>query len=103
MFSNSKMRRYSRALLLCTVFAVCSGLYVYNKLLYSDVSLVGNNGPRRASGAAAERRGAAENSGPRNIHWYNRYVKTSSIELLHLELLSGHNKVHFIQTKVQHM
>uniref|UniRef100_A0A3Q3FDY9 Glucoside xylosyltransferase 1 n=1 Tax=Labrus bergylta TaxID=56723 RepID=A0A3Q3FDY9_9LABR len=40
------MRRYIRALLLCMVFAVFSGLYVYSRLLYSDVP-VGGNGPKK--------------------------------------------------------
>uniref|UniRef100_A0A3B4XVI7 Glucoside xylosyltransferase 1 n=1 Tax=Seriola lalandi dorsalis TaxID=1841481 RepID=A0A3B4XVI7_SERLL len=41
------MRRYIRALMLCMVFAVFSGLYVYSKLFYSDAP-VGGNGPKRS-------------------------------------------------------
>ncbi|AWO98003.1 putative glucoside xylosyltransferase 1 [Scophthalmus maximus] len=70
------MRRYSRALTLCTLFAVFSGLYVYNKLLYSDVSAAGS-GPRRAlvpARAPGAARGAADKTGPQNLHWYNRYI-----------------------------
>ncbi|XP_041819982.1 glucoside xylosyltransferase 1 [Chelmon rostratus] len=70
------MRRYIRALMLCTVFAVFSGLYVYSKLLYSDVP-VGGNGPKRVfipPRVPGGRRGAADKSGPRSPHWYNRYI-----------------------------
>uniref|UniRef100_A0A1A8IW99 Glucoside xylosyltransferase 1 n=1 Tax=Nothobranchius kuhntae TaxID=321403 RepID=A0A1A8IW99_NOTKU len=69
------MRRYVRALLLCTVFAVFSGLYVYSKLLYSDVSVGGNGArvfiPPRGAGV---KRGSADKSGPPNTHLYHRYV-----------------------------
>ncbi|KAI4802827.1 hypothetical protein KUCAC02_006401 [Chaenocephalus aceratus] len=69
------MRRYIRALMLCTVFAVFSGVYVYSKLFYSDLSL-GGNGPRgfippRVPGI---RRGAVDKTGPQSPHWYNRYI-----------------------------
>lgn len=73
------MRRYLRALTLCAVFAVFSGLYVYNKLFDSDMS-VGRNGarrifiPPRVSGA---RRGAADKTGPQSPLWYNRWVRYS--------------------------
>ncbi|XP_054595620.1 glucoside xylosyltransferase 1 [Nothobranchius furzeri] len=69
------MRRYVRALLLCTVFAVFSGLYVYSKLLYSDVSVGGNGArvfiPPRGAGV---KRGSADKSGPPNTHLYHRYI-----------------------------
>lgn len=61
--------------MLCTVFAVFSGLYVYSKLFDSDGN--GGNGakrifiPPRAPGA---RRGAADKTGPQSPHWYNRYI-----------------------------
>uniref|UniRef100_A0A1A8R526 Glucoside xylosyltransferase 1 n=1 Tax=Nothobranchius rachovii TaxID=451742 RepID=A0A1A8R526_9TELE len=69
------MRRYVRALLLCTVFAVFSGLYVYSKLLYSDVS-VGGNGARVfiPPRGAEVKRGSADKSGPPSTHLYHRYV-----------------------------
>ncbi|XP_032361587.1 glucoside xylosyltransferase 1 [Etheostoma spectabile] len=70
------MRRYIRALILCTVFAMFSGLYVYSKLFYSDVS-VGGNGPRRVfipPIVPGGRRGAADKTGPQSPHWYNRYI-----------------------------
>ncbi|CAG5927642.1 unnamed protein product [Menidia menidia] len=69
------MRRYIRALILCMVFAVFSGLYVYNKPFYSDVSVGGNGAkrgpvPPRDPGA---RRGAAARNGDQNPpHWDNR-------------------------------
>ncbi|KAG7240726.1 hypothetical protein INR49_026615, partial [Caranx melampygus] len=75
-FTNSKMRRYIRALMLCTVFAVFSGLYVYSKLFYSDVP-AGGKGPRRAfigAGVAGASRGSVDKTGPQNTHWYNRYI-----------------------------
>uniref|UniRef100_A0A1A8EIX4 Glucoside xylosyltransferase 1 n=2 Tax=Nothobranchius korthausae TaxID=1143690 RepID=A0A1A8EIX4_9TELE len=69
------MRRYVRALLLCTVFAVFSGLYVYSKLLNSDVS-VGGNGARVFSPPrdAGVKRGSTDKSGPPNTHLYHRYI-----------------------------
>lgn len=72
------MRRYIRALLLCTVFAVFSGLFVYNKLFYSDFA-VGGNGPKRVfipPRVPGGRRGSADpkNPRPQNRHWYNRYI-----------------------------
>ncbi|XP_029681632.1 glucoside xylosyltransferase 1 isoform X1 [Takifugu rubripes] len=68
------MRRYIRALLLCTVFAVFSGLYVYNKLLYSDLP-----GHRIKSGFATPRapgdsREVGDKTRPGTPHWYNRYI-----------------------------
>ncbi|CAG12104.1 unnamed protein product [Tetraodon nigroviridis] len=65
------MRRYIRALLLCTVFAVFSGLYVYNKLRYSDLH-------RIKSGFATPRsprdsREIVDKTRPGTQHWYNRY------------------------------
>lgn len=67
------MRRYIRALLLCTVFAVFSALYVYNKLLYSDLP-----GHRIKSGFATPRspgdsREIGDKTRPGTQHWYNRY------------------------------
>ncbi|XP_025755484.1 glucoside xylosyltransferase 1 isoform X2 [Oreochromis niloticus] len=73
------MRRYMRALMLCMVFAVFSGLYVYSRLFYSDVS-AGRNGakkiliPLRASGA---RRGVTD----KNAHWYNWYIMRQQAQL----------------------
>ncbi|XP_029969313.1 glucoside xylosyltransferase 1 [Salarias fasciatus] len=70
------MRRYIRALMLCAVFAVCSGLFVYSKLFYSDVS-PGGPGAKRGffpPGAPGAGRGAADQAGPRNPHWYHRYI-----------------------------
>lgn len=56
------MRRYMRALMLCMVFAVFSGLYVYSRLFYSDVAARRNGAkkiliPLRASGV---RRGVTD-------------------------------------------
>ncbi|KAM3859083.1 glucoside xylosyltransferase 1-like [Diretmus argenteus] len=71
------MRRYIRALLLCAVFAVFSGLYVYSKLFYSDVSVGGTGGrskvfiPVKAPGS---RRGSADQPGPRSPNWSNRSI-----------------------------
>ncbi|XP_013872425.1 glucoside xylosyltransferase 1 [Austrofundulus limnaeus] len=68
------MRRYIRALLLCTVFAVFSGLYVYSKLFYSDGSAGGRRVfiPPRNAGA---RRGSADKTVPTNPHSYHhRYI-----------------------------
>ncbi|XP_068611272.1 glucoside xylosyltransferase 1-like [Brachionichthys hirsutus] len=70
------MQRYVRALMLCTVFAVLSGLYVYNKLLYSDVLLWGG-GPKRgfiAPKVSGGRREVADESRSGSSHWYNRYI-----------------------------
>ncbi|XP_076010095.1 glucoside xylosyltransferase 1-like isoform X2 [Genypterus blacodes] len=70
------MRRYIRALMLCAVFAVFSGLYVYSKLFYTDVSVGGGGGgagakrlfnPPRMPGA---RRGSVGKTGPQSPHWY---------------------------------
>ncbi|XP_040031428.1 glucoside xylosyltransferase 1 [Gasterosteus aculeatus] len=74
------MRRYIRALVLCTVFAVFSGLYVYSKLFYADVSL-GGNGPKRGfipPRVPGGRRGAADKTGHQNPRWYNRYIMRQS-------------------------
>uniref|UniRef100_A0A4W6D6U6 Glucoside xylosyltransferase 1 n=1 Tax=Lates calcarifer TaxID=8187 RepID=A0A4W6D6U6_LATCA len=77
------MRRYIRALALCTVFAVFSGLYVYSKLFYADVS-VGGNGPKRVfipprvPGAG---RGAAEKTG---FTWYNICLRVSIVSLRYI-------------------
>ncbi|KAF3705051.1 Glucoside xylosyltransferase 1 [Channa argus] len=81
------MRRYIRALILCTVFAVFSGLYVYSKLLYSDGSLR-ENGPKRVfipPRGHGVRRGAADRTGPQNPHWYNRYImrQRAQVEPVH--------------------
>ncbi|XP_037552084.1 glucoside xylosyltransferase 1 [Nematolebias whitei] len=69
------MRRYMRALLLCTVFAVFSGLYVYSKLFYSEVGGSGAKRvyiPRRNTGA---RRGSEDKTVPPNPHRYpHRYI-----------------------------
>lgn len=70
------MRRYIRALLVCTVFAVFSALYVYSKLFNIDLS-VGAMGarktfiPRRSAGSLQV---PAEKTGPENPHWSNRYI-----------------------------
>ncbi|MED6245042.1 Glucoside xylosyltransferase 1 [Ataeniobius toweri] len=77
------MRRYIRALLLCTVFAVLSGLYVYSKVFYSDVSVRWNGArrafiPQRGTGA---RRGSAVRAGPQKPHWYNRYIMRQSSQM----------------------
>lgn len=61
------MRRYIRALLLCTVFAVFSGLYVYNKILLSDLP-----GHRIKSGFTTPKV-PGDKTRPRTPHWYNRY------------------------------
>uniref|UniRef100_A0A146PSU4 Glucoside xylosyltransferase 1 n=1 Tax=Fundulus heteroclitus TaxID=8078 RepID=A0A146PSU4_FUNHE len=74
------MRRYMRALLLCTVFAVFSGLYVYSKVFRADVS-VGGNGARRAfipQRGTGTRRGSADRAGPPKPHWYHRYIMRQS-------------------------
>ncbi|XP_005799133.2 glucoside xylosyltransferase 1-like [Xiphophorus maculatus] len=74
------MRRYIRALLLCTVFAVFSGLYVYSKLFNTDVS-AGGHGARRAfipQRGTGGRRGSAVRAGPQKPHWYNRYIMRQS-------------------------
>ena len=64
------MRRYIRALLLCMVFVVFSGLYIYNKLLYSDLP-----GHRIKSGFATpgDSREVVDKTRARTQHWYNRY------------------------------
>lgn len=71
-----RMRRYIRALLLCTVFAVFSGFYVYSKLLLSEVP-VGGNGPKTASltpRVPGGRRGVVDKTRSQVPHWYNRWV-----------------------------
>ncbi|KAM8740088.1 glucoside xylosyltransferase 1 isoform 2-T2 [Acanthopagrus schlegelii] len=76
------MRRYIRALLLCTVFAVFSGLFVYSKLVYSDAP-VGGNGPKRGLSpprVPGGRRGAADKTGPQSQHWYNSWLFVSVFE-----------------------
>lgn len=67
------MRRYIRALILCTVFAVFSGLYVYSKLFYSDVPV----GAKRVFISPRDpgvRRETADKTGPQNPHRHNRYI-----------------------------
>lgn len=76
------MRRYIRALLLCTVFAMFSGLYVYNKLLYSDLP-----GHRIKSGSATPRapvdsQEVVGKTRPGAPHWYTRYGGISKRYLL---------------------
>ncbi|KAM8907940.1 glucoside xylosyltransferase 1-like [Spinachia spinachia] len=66
------MRRYIRALVLCTVFAVFSGLYVYSKLFYGPKRVFI---PPRVPGG---RRGAADRTGHQNPRWYNRYIMRQS-------------------------
>ncbi|KAM6895911.1 glucoside xylosyltransferase 1-like [Xenentodon cancila] len=64
------MRRYIRALILCIVFAVFSGLYMYSKLFYSD-------GVKRVVVPARDpgvRRGASNKTGAPNPHRYQRYI-----------------------------
>ncbi|KAL0967184.1 hypothetical protein UPYG_G00248840 [Umbra pygmaea] len=77
------MRRYIRALLLCTVFAVCSALYVYSKLFYSDLSFGGvgvRNFLRRTAAASQQRdigqgsRRGSDKKGPGDQQGYNRYM-----------------------------
>uniref|UniRef100_A0A3Q4G0M5 Glucoside xylosyltransferase 1 n=1 Tax=Neolamprologus brichardi TaxID=32507 RepID=A0A3Q4G0M5_NEOBR len=86
------MRRYMRALMLCMVFAVFSGLYVYSRLFYSDVSARRNGAkktliPLRASGA---RRGVTD----KNAHSYN--CKTSAfISVFQLESWPGFIRYRF--------
>ncbi|XP_056133657.1 glucoside xylosyltransferase 1 [Lampris incognitus] len=77
------MRHYIRALLLCTVFAVLSGLYGYNKLFYSDVS-VGGKGARKSllpPRAAGDRREAPDKTGPGRPHWYHRYIMRQRVKV----------------------
>ncbi|KAM9327587.1 glucoside xylosyltransferase 1-like isoform 1-T1 [Pholidichthys leucotaenia] len=57
------MRRYIRALLLCAVFAVFSGLFVYSRLFDSD----GSVGVKRLDMSGAK-------TGPQNAHRSNRYI-----------------------------
>uniref|UniRef100_A0A3P9LDI8 Glucoside xylosyltransferase 1 n=1 Tax=Oryzias latipes TaxID=8090 RepID=A0A3P9LDI8_ORYLA len=69
------MRRYIRALVLCMVFAVFSGLFVYSKLFYSDVSVASGakrlvSPPRDPGGE--EEDGAATGAEQRNPHRANR-------------------------------
>lgn len=73
------MRRYIRALLLCTVFAMFSGLYVYNKVLYSDLP-----GHRIKSGSATPRdsQKVVGKTRPGAPHWYTRYGGISKCYLL---------------------
>lgn len=66
------MRCYIRALLLCMVFAVFSGLYVYNKLLYSDLPghrIKSGFGTSRSPGDSRE---ILDKIRPGTQHWYNR-------------------------------
>uniref|UniRef100_A0A3Q4G0L4 Glucoside xylosyltransferase 1 n=1 Tax=Neolamprologus brichardi TaxID=32507 RepID=A0A3Q4G0L4_NEOBR len=83
------MRRYMRALMLCMVFAVFSGLYVYSRLFYSDVSARRNGAkktliPLRASGA---RRGVTDK---------NAHSKTSAfISVFQLESWPGFIRYRF--------
>ncbi|XP_068162552.1 glucoside xylosyltransferase 1-like isoform X2 [Antennarius striatus] len=67
------MQRYIRALMLCTVFAVLSGLYVYIKLLYSDVMLTGY-GPKRGGfippKVSGGRRDKSQSEIPQRYHRY---------------------------------
>ncbi|XP_038163424.1 glucoside xylosyltransferase 1 [Cyprinodon tularosa] len=63
------MRRYMRALLLCTVFAVFSGLYAYSKVFHTD----GRSGARRAFIPQRDT-GARRGVRPQKPHWYNRYI-----------------------------
>ncbi|XP_029350637.1 glucoside xylosyltransferase 1-like isoform X3 [Echeneis naucrates] len=64
------MRRYIRALMLCTVFAVLSALYVYSQLFEAD----GGNGPKKVIITAGAKQGPAEKNGPQKAHWLNRYI-----------------------------
>ncbi|XP_061770265.1 glucoside xylosyltransferase 1 isoform X2 [Nerophis ophidion] len=70
------MRRYIRALLMCTVFAVFSALYVYSKLFETDLS-PGKNDARSiygAPGIPALREGDPDKPGQRRSHRHNRYI-----------------------------
>lgn len=67
------MRRYIRALLLCTVFAVISGLYVYNKLLCWDLPGHRMRSGAATPGAAGDSREVGAKTRPAAPHWSNRY------------------------------
>ncbi|XP_054656338.1 glucoside xylosyltransferase 1 isoform X3 [Dunckerocampus dactyliophorus] len=67
------MRRYIRALLMCTVFAVFSGLYVYSKLFETDLSE--ENGAKRIyvpPRVPGTRRG--DKAERQSSHRHNRYI-----------------------------
>lgn len=71
------MRRYIRALVLCMVFAVFSGLFVYSKLFYSDVSVASGakrlvSPPQDPGAGGEEEDGAATGAEQRNPHRANR-------------------------------
>ncbi|XP_037099320.1 glucoside xylosyltransferase 1 [Syngnathus acus] len=70
------MRRYIRALLLCTVFAVFSGFYIYSALFHADVS-AGQNGPKRIYVPArvpGPKKGDPDKTGSQISRRHNRYI-----------------------------
>ncbi|XP_019738627.1 glucoside xylosyltransferase 1 isoform X2 [Hippocampus comes] len=77
------MRRYIRALLMCTVFAVFSGLYVYSALFDADVS-AGANGVKTIYVPPKVPRPGQEDpdeAGPQSSHRHNRYIMRQRGEL----------------------
>ncbi|XP_061922543.1 glucoside xylosyltransferase 1 isoform X2 [Entelurus aequoreus] len=70
------MRRYIRALLMCTVFAVFSALYVYSKLFETDLS-PGKNEARRIyvpPRIPGLREGDPDQTARQSSHRHNRYI-----------------------------
>ncbi|XP_061523366.1 glucoside xylosyltransferase 1 isoform X2 [Phycodurus eques] len=70
------MRGYIRALLMCTVFAALSGLYVYSTLFEANMS-AGGNGAKRVYGpprVLGPRHGDPDKAGPQSSHRHNRYI-----------------------------
>ncbi|CAL8318533.1 unnamed protein product [Lota lota] len=71
------MRRYIRALFLCTVFAVFSGWYFYSKLFNTDILGRGNadaGGLHVSAQIQSPRLGSADKTGQERPHWYHRYI-----------------------------
>ena len=72
------MRRYIRALFLCTVFAVFSGWYFYSKLFNTDLSLRQHDADAGrvhiSSRIQGLRMGPADKTAAEKPHWYHRSV-----------------------------
>ncbi|CAL8338095.1 unnamed protein product [Arctogadus glacialis] len=72
------MRRYIRALFLCTVFAVFSGWYFYSKLFNTDLSVRQHDADAGrvhiSSRIQGPRMGPADKTAAEKPHWYHRYI-----------------------------
>ncbi|XP_077355646.1 glucoside xylosyltransferase 1 isoform X2 [Festucalex cinctus] len=88
------MRRYIRALLMCAVFVVFSGFYVYSTLFEWDVSAGGNGAAKRIYvplRVPGSRHGDADKTKPQSSHRKNRYIMRQRSQL---EVVAGQSRAH---------